>query len=145
MRGHCYTSLHFQPDFVTGQQSEQAILLVTPGSNAHQHRSNTSMSKLIQTVLSVSLLTAAAFATTSAGAWERSSSTTGPYGGTVSSYGSGSCSGGTCSSSQSVTGPYGRSATRTGSTSCSGGSCSGTATYTGRYGRTVTRSRSFRR
>lgn len=145
MRGHCYTSLHFQGVSVTGQQSERAILLVTPGNTAHQHRSITPMSKFIRTALSVGLLTATAFAATSAGAWERSSSTTGPYGGTVSSHGSGSCSGGTCSSSQSVTGRYGRSATRSGSTSCSGGSCSGTATYIGRYGLTVTRSRSFHR
>lgn len=78
--------------------------------------------------------------TSFAHAFSRSGSTTGPAGRTVSSQGSGSCSGGSCSSGQSVTGPRGNSASRSGNTSCSGG-----ATFTGPAGRTGTRTRSFSR
>jgi hypothetical protein len=79
---------------------------------------------------------------TTADAYTRSSSTTGPNGGKYSSSGAGSCSGGKCSSSQSATGPRGNSASRSGNTSCSGGTCSGGATYTGPAGNQVKRSRS---
>lgn len=102
------------------------------------------MSKFTKLIAPAALLLAVTTAT-SANAWERNRATTGPNGGTVSSWGSGSCSGGSCSSSQGVTGRYGRTATRSGSASCAGGSCSGNATYTGPAGRSVTRSRSFRR
>lgn len=103
------------------------------------------MSKAIATVLAPAVLALVAFSATSAGAWERNAKTEGPYGRTVSSHGSGSCSGGSCSSYQSVTGRYGGRVSRHGSTSCSGGGCNGSATYTGPAGKTVTRTRAFRR
>lgn len=81
----------------------------------------------------------------SAQGWERSRTAVGPYGGTATFNGAGSCSGGTCSSHQSWTGPGGNSVTRDGSTSCSGGACNGTTTWTGPRGNTVSRSRRFHR
>lgn len=103
------------------------------------------MSKMIKTALFPAILAMAVASATSANAWERHSSTTGPYGGTVSSQGSGHCAGGSCSSSQAYTGRYGNTVTRSGSTTCAGGVCNGTATYKGPAGNTVTRTRSFRR
>lgn len=84
-------------------------------------------------------------AATTADAYTRNSSSTGPRGNTVSSKGQGSCANGSCSSSQSVTGPKGNSASRVGGTSCSGGTCSGGATYTGPAGNQATRTRNFSR
>jgi hypothetical protein len=81
----------------------------------------------------------------SADAYTRSSSTTGPAGGKWSSSGAGGCYGGACASNQSATGRRGNTVTRSGATSCSGGSCYGGATFTGPAGNTATRSRSFSR
>jgi len=81
---------------------------------------------------------------TSASAWERNGSITGPRG-TNTFSAQGSCSGGSCSRSATATGAYGRTATRNGSGSCSGGSCSGSRTTTGPGGRTFQRSGSFSR
>lgn len=103
------------------------------------------MSKMIKSALFPAILALAAASATSANAWERHTSATGPYGGTVSKHNSGSCSGGSCSSTQTATGRYGDTVTRNGSTTCAGGVCNGTATYRGPAGNTVTRSRSFRR
>lgn len=75
--------------------------------------------------------------------WKRERSVTGPYGGSRSVQGSGSCSGGHCGSSQTWTGRYGNSVNREGSTGCADGSCSGGATYTGPGGQSATRSRSL--
>lgn len=94
--------------------------------------------------LAVATVLAAGLAT-SASAYERSSKTTGAYGRTISSQGSGSCVGGSCSSQQSVTGPRGNTASRTGATSCADGKCSGSATITGPAGNTATRTRSLSR
>lgn len=103
------------------------------------------MSKLIKPLLVPAFVTLTAVSAPAAHAWERHSATTGPYGATVSSHGSGSCSGGTCVSSQSLTGRYGNTVSRSGSTSCAGDECKGTATYRGPAGRTVTRTRYFQR
>lgn len=83
-------------------------------------------------------------AATSASAWERNSSVSGPRG-TNTFNAQGSCSGGSCSRSATATGAAGRTATRSGSGSCSGGSCSGSRTTTGPGGRTFQRSGSFSR
>lgn len=100
------------------------------------------MLKFASLALAVALVAGAA---STANAYERSSKTTGAYGRTVSSQGSGSCVGGACSSQQSVTGPRGNTVSRQGATSCAGGKCSGAATYTGPAGNTVTRTRSISR
>jgi hypothetical protein len=73
--------------------------------------------------------------------WSRSKTVTGPYGGTYSAQGSGSCAGGSCASRQAWTGPAGRTVSRSGSASCSGGICTGSATWTGPRGNTESRSR----
>ena len=80
----------------------------------------------------------------SASAWERNGSVSGPRG-TNTFSAQGDCSGGSCSRSATATGAHGRTATRNGSGSCSGGSCSGSRTTTGPGGRTFQRSRSFSR
>lgn len=76
---------------------------------------------------------------TSASAWERKGSASGPRG-TNTFNAQGSCLGGSCSRSATATGAYGRTATRNGSGSCSDGNCSGIRTTTGPAGRSVTRS-----
>jgi hypothetical protein len=81
---------------------------------------------------------------TSASAWERSGSVSGPRG-TNTLSAQGNCSGGSCARSATVTGAYGRTATRNGSGSCSGGSCSGNRTTTGPAERTFQRSGTIRR
>jgi len=81
---------------------------------------------------------------TSASAWERNGSVSGPRGANTFSA-QGNCSGGSCSRSATATGAYGRTATRSGSGSCSGGNCSGSRTTTGPAGRTFQRSGSFSR
>jgi hypothetical protein len=70
----------------------------------------------------------AAMASANANAWERNGSTTGAYGRTFSSQGSGSCANGTCSKQQTVTGPNGQTATRNRAVTCSGGTCNSNAT-----------------
>lgn len=81
---------------------------------------------------------------TSASAWERNGSISGPRG-TNTLSAQGSCSGGSCARSATVTGAAGRTATRNGSGSCSGGSCSGSRTTTGPAGNSVKRSGSISR
>lgn len=79
---------------------------------------------------------------TSASAWERNGSVSGPRG-TNTFSAQGNCSGGSCSRSATATGAYGRTATRNGSGSCSGHSCSGSQTTTGPAGNSVRRSRNL--
>ena len=78
---------------------------------------------------------------TSAFAWERNSSVSGPRG-TNSFKAQGSCSGSSCSRSATATGANGNTASRSGSGSCSGNSCSGSRTTTGPAGNSVQRNRS---
>ena len=85
--------------------------------------------------LAVALMAASA---SSAYAWSRSGSTTGPRGNSVTSNGSGSCSGGSCSRSGTVTGPRG-TYTTSGKTTCSGGSCTHSGNVTGPNGGSVNR------
>lgn len=98
------------------------------------------------TIIALAAAGLTALVTTSpANAWERHRTVVGPYGGSASFHGRGSCANGRCSSMQTWTGPAGRTVTRNGSSSCYGGVCSGSATYTGPRGGSFTRSRSFRR
>ncbi|MEO1711429.1 MAG: hypothetical protein AAFR70_14295 [Pseudomonadota bacterium] len=100
------------------------------------------MKSMITTAALTSIL--AISTVTSASAWERNGSVSGPRG-TNTFNAQGSCSGGSCARSATATGAYGRTATRNGSGSCSGGTCSGSRTTTGPAGRSVTRSRGFSR
>jgi hypothetical protein len=56
-----------------------------------------------------------------------------------------SCAGGTCSRASTTTGPYGRTVSRQGSASCAGGTCTGNGTATGPRGGTVSYSGSVTR
>ncbi|MEL6226454.1 MAG: hypothetical protein AAFR01_05470 [Pseudomonadota bacterium] len=100
------------------------------------------MKSMITTAALTSILAIATV--TSASAWERNGSVSGPRG-TNTFNAQGSCSGGSCARSATATGAYGRTATRNGSGSCNGGTCSGSRTTTGPAGRSVTRSRGFSR
>jgi hypothetical protein len=82
-----------------------------------------------------------------ANAWTRNSTTTGPYGGSVHSSGSGSCSGYNCSSSGTYTGRYGQTATRNSATACNPAtqSCTRNSTVTGPNGGQVNRSSTISR
>lgn len=71
-----------------------------------------------------------------ASARSRSVAVYGPRGVTTHSV-SRSCAGGICSRSSSTTGPYGRTVSRQGSASCAGGTCSGSGIATGPRGGTV--------
>lgn len=98
------------------------------------------MKKVITTAALTGILAIAT--ATSASAWERNGSVSGPRG-TNTFSAQGSCSGGSCSRSATATGAYGRTATRNGSGSCSGNSCSGSRTTTGPAGNSVKRSRNL--
>ncbi len=72
--------------------------------------------------------------------WKRQGTVTGPYGGTVTSSGSGSCVNGVCSSNQTVTGPNGGVAVRKRTTTCYEGVCTSNGTITGPAGKVIRRS-----
>ncbi|MDZ4790278.1 MAG: hypothetical protein SGJ17_03575 [Hyphomicrobiales bacterium] len=100
------------------------------------------MVKLAAIILAAGVAFSASAA--NAQSYNRSGTVTGPYGGSGSFQGSGSCEGGVCSrsgSSEYTTGA-GRAFSRESSGSCSGGPCSSTSTFTGPRGGTVTRNRS---
>jgi hypothetical protein len=98
------------------------------------------MKNMITTAALTGLLAIATV--TSASAWERNGSVSGPRG-TNTFNAQGSCSGGSCARSATATGAYGRTVTRNGSGSCSGNSCSGSRTTTGPAGRSVQRNRNL--
>jgi hypothetical protein len=72
--------------------------------------------------------------------WKRSGTVVGPYGGTTTVQGSGSCAGGVCTSSQTWTGPNGGTTVRKGKRVCASGVCTYSGTLTGPAGRSVARS-----
>ena len=76
--------------------------------------------------------------------WSRGGTITGPYGGTTTTQGGGSCAGGSCSYGGSVTGPGGRSFNRSGNlTRTAPGQFQSSATYTGPRGLSASRTGSF--
>jgi uncharacterized low-complexity protein len=93
------------------------------------------MTKTLTRAALAIVLTAASI--TSASAWSRSASYSGPHG--ASRQASASCSGGSCSWSRGGTNRYGDSWSRSGSASCGGGSCTVTRGGMGIYGNSWSR------
>ncbi len=96
------------------------------------------MSGLIKFAVPIAILSVSTL-TTSAGAWERHTTTVGPHGKTVTTHARGSCSGNGCKTTRHVHVGNGKEFQRVGTVNCHHNECVGKIRITGPNGVTVTR------